>query len=58
MRAPVPSYNFASQPVVDDRDPLWRDPDLTVRMQRGEFYLGYCYYNTYDWGKALEALRT
>lgn len=23
---------------------------------RGEFYLGYCYYNTYDWDKALETL--
>jgi tetratricopeptide (TPR) repeat protein len=23
---------------------------------RGQFYLGYCYYNTYDWDKALETL--
>lgn len=24
--------------------------------RRGEFYLGYCYYNTYAWDKALETL--
>ncbi|MBX3725157.1 MAG: cytochrome c oxidase subunit I [Xanthomonadales bacterium] len=25
---PPPTYNFASIPVVDDREPLWRDPGL------------------------------
>jgi len=39
MRAPVPSYNFASLPVVDDRDPLWRDPELAGRIRAGAFLL-------------------
>lgn len=27
MRMPPPSYNFASLPMVSDRDPLWHDPE-------------------------------
>ncbi|HUG76775.1 MAG TPA: cytochrome c oxidase subunit I [Burkholderiales bacterium] len=41
MRSPVPSYNFASQPAVDDRDPLWREPELAAKAQAGAFYLGH-----------------
>ncbi|HVL34782.1 MAG TPA: cytochrome c oxidase subunit I [Burkholderiales bacterium] len=41
MPSPVPSYNFVSQPRVEDRDPLWRDPELGARQQRAEFYLGH-----------------
>ena len=39
MMAPPPSYNFASLPQVDRRDPLQGDPDLPVRLARGEGYL-------------------
>jgi cytochrome c oxidase subunit I+III len=39
--SPVPSYNFVSQPRIEGRDALWRDPDLVGRIQRGELYLGH-----------------
>jgi cytochrome c oxidase subunit I+III len=41
LPTPVPSYNFASQPAVGDRDPLWSDSDLVSRMESGGFYLGH-----------------
>ncbi|TCD06667.1 cytochrome c oxidase subunit I [Erythrobacteraceae bacterium CFH 75059] len=37
---PPPSYNFASLPLVTGRDPLQADPDLAVRLARGEGALG------------------
>jgi cytochrome c oxidase subunit I+III len=37
---PPPSYVFASLPQIDARDPLRDDPALTVRLARGEGYLG------------------
>lgn len=37
---PVPAYNFASLPHIGSREPLWTDPDLPVRLARGEGYLG------------------
>ncbi|TFL18353.1 cytochrome c oxidase subunit I [Jannaschia formosa] len=39
MPTPPAAYNFASLPEVADRDPLWADPDLPVRIARGEGYL-------------------
>jgi cytochrome c oxidase subunit I+III len=41
MRSPAPSYNFASQPVLEHRDPLWSDPALAAKAQAGAFYLGH-----------------
>jgi len=41
MRYPVPSYNFASQPRVEHREPLWEDADLAQRLARGEGFLGH-----------------
>jgi cytochrome c oxidase subunit I+III len=40
---PVPprNYNFASIPLVTDRDPLWQEPELGKQIARGEFYLGF-----------------
>lgn len=40
--APVssPNYGFASIPIVQGRYPLQEDPDLAVRIARGEGYLG------------------
>jgi cytochrome c oxidase subunit I+III len=32
LPTPVPPYNFASAPVVDDRYPLWRDPGLADKV--------------------------
>ena len=40
MPTPAPAYNFASLPRVTARDPLHADPDLAVRLARGEGYLG------------------
>ena len=40
MPAPSPSYNLASIPEVRSRNPLHDDPDLPVRIARGEGYLG------------------
>jgi cytochrome c oxidase subunit I+III len=39
MMLPPPSYNIASLPHVEDRDPLEREPDLALRLARGEGYL-------------------
>ena len=41
LRSPVPSYNFAAQPLVQGREPLWREPQLPERIRRGEGYLGH-----------------
>ncbi len=38
---PSPSYNIASIPEVKGRHPLHDDPDLAVRIARGEGYLGW-----------------
>jgi cytochrome c oxidase subunit I+III len=40
MLTPPPAYNFASIPIVKSRDPLTSDPDLPVKIARGEYYLG------------------
>lgn len=40
MPTPAPSYNFASLPVVDGREPLAADPDLALRLAAGEGLLG------------------
>ncbi|WP_210526864.1 cytochrome c oxidase subunit I [Rubellimicrobium arenae] len=40
MPTPPPAYNFASLPEVRGRDPLYDDPDLPVRIARGEGFLG------------------
>ncbi|WP_431470825.1 cytochrome c oxidase subunit I [Sphingosinithalassobacter sp. LHW66-3] len=40
MLLPPPSYNIASIPRVDDRDPLEGRPDLAVELARGDGYLG------------------
>ena len=37
---PPPLYNFASQPRVTDREPMWSDPELAARMAAGGGYLG------------------
>ncbi|MEC3948138.1 cytochrome c oxidase subunit I [Sphingobium sp. HWE2-09] len=39
MPIPAPSYNFASQPEVADREPLSNDPALALKLARGEGYL-------------------
>lgn len=39
MLLPSPSYNIASIPHVEDRDPLESDPDLALKLARGEGYL-------------------
>lgn len=36
---PPPSYNFASLPAVNDRDPLDRVPDLARALARGDGFL-------------------
>ena len=41
MRTPVPSYNFAAQPRVADRDPLWRTPALAEESRAGAGFLGH-----------------
>ncbi|MGI6855682.1 cytochrome c oxidase subunit I [Mesorhizobium sp. 1B3] len=40
MPSPSPSYNLASIPEVRSRHPLHDDPDLPLRIARGEGYLG------------------
>ncbi|RYZ05300.1 MAG: cytochrome ubiquinol oxidase subunit I [Comamonadaceae bacterium] len=40
MATPPPLYNFASQPHVTDREPLWAEPALGARLAAGEGYLG------------------
>lgn len=40
MMKPPPSYNFASLPLVDHREPLHRSPDLALSLARGEQFLG------------------
>lgn len=40
MMIPPPAYNFASLPHVASREPLAEDPELPVRLARGEGYLG------------------
>jgi len=40
MPVPAPTYNFASQPHVRDREPLGTEPDLALHLARGEGYLG------------------
>ncbi len=40
MPSPSPSYNLASIPEVRSRYPLHDDPDLPLRIARGEGYLG------------------
>lgn len=37
---PSPAYGFASIPIVRGRYPLHDDPDMAVRLARGEGYLG------------------
>ncbi|MDB5661551.1 MAG: cytochrome ubiquinol oxidase subunit, partial [Cypionkella sp.] len=37
---PSPAYGFASIPIVKARYPLHNDPDLALRIARGEGYLG------------------
>ncbi|UZK67054.1 cytochrome c oxidase subunit I [Sphingomonas sp. M1-B02] len=39
MMLPPPSYNIASLPHVDDREPLEKTPDLALALARGEGYL-------------------
>jgi cytochrome c oxidase subunit I+III len=39
MMMPPPSYNFASLPNVEKRDPLTEDPELAVRIAKGQGYL-------------------
>ncbi|MCW2395215.1 MULTISPECIES: cytochrome c oxidase subunit I [unclassified Sphingobium] len=39
MMLPPPSYNIASLPHVDDREPLEKAPDLALSLARGEGYL-------------------
>ncbi|MDO9607923.1 MAG: cbb3-type cytochrome c oxidase subunit I, partial [Brevundimonas sp.] len=39
MMTPPPTYNFASLPHVNSRQPLADDPELTLRLARGEGYL-------------------
>ena len=41
MPTPVPPYNFASQPHVDNREPLWKDPDLPRHIGEGRHLLGH-----------------
>ncbi len=40
MPTPAAPYNFASLAHVTSRDPLYDDPELPVRLARGEGYLG------------------
>lgn len=39
MATPARSYNIASQPQVDDAEPLAKDPELALKLARGEGYL-------------------
>jgi len=40
MPTPAAAYNFASLPRVASREPLYAEPDLAVRIARGDGYLG------------------
>lgn len=40
MPTPPASYNFASQPEVEDRYPLWASPALGVELAGGRHWLG------------------
>ena len=40
MPTPPAAYNFASLPHVTHREPLHADPEIAVRIARGEGYLG------------------
>jgi cytochrome c oxidase subunit I+III len=40
MMTPPAAYNFASLPHVETREPLSADPEIPVRLARGEGYLG------------------
>ncbi|AZG77443.1 cytochrome c oxidase subunit I [Methylocystis rosea] len=40
MPTPPAAYNFASIPIVGDREPLARDPELANKIARGEYFLG------------------
>ncbi|MFP5350543.1 MAG: cytochrome c oxidase subunit I [Gammaproteobacteria bacterium] len=37
---PVAPYTFVSQPLVQDRDPLWRTAGLAERLDQGRGFLG------------------
>jgi cytochrome c oxidase subunit I+III len=39
MPVPATAYNFASQPHVESREPLSDDPELALKLARGEGYL-------------------
>jgi cytochrome c oxidase subunit I+III len=41
IEAPVPPYNFASLPVIRDREPLWADPSVAQRSASGQEFLGH-----------------
>ncbi|PWF49087.1 cytochrome c oxidase subunit I [Massilia glaciei] len=41
LSAPGATYNFASQPAVEGRDPLWDQPDTGERAARSGYYLGH-----------------
>ena len=36
MSTPPPTYNFVSIPTLSGRDPLWDEPDLQQRLDRGQ----------------------
>jgi cytochrome c oxidase subunit I+III len=40
MATPAPSYNMASLPPIDSRDPLQAHPDLAARAAAGAFHFG------------------
>lgn len=39
QRTPPPAYNFVSLPEVTGREPGWDDPDLALKLERGEGWL-------------------
>jgi cytochrome c oxidase subunit I+III len=41
ISAPVPPYNFVSQPHVDSREPLWENPVLPQEIEEGRHALGH-----------------
>ncbi|MGD9945943.1 MAG: cytochrome c oxidase subunit I [Burkholderiaceae bacterium] len=40
MPTPASDYNFASQPQVDSREPVWERPRLGAELAAGEHWLG------------------
>jgi cytochrome c oxidase subunit I+III len=40
IATPPPPYNFASIPIIADRDPLSSEPALPARIARGAYFLG------------------